>query len=423
MSASRSIKTLAIMLAAAFLLVAGQAVWADDSECIKCHTDADRLQELTKGLKSKGIEGGPVEPMTRAERVLISEDLMEDENHGFLGCEECHGGDPANSDFDTAHKGVVKDPSYAAPGVCNDCHDQTEFYAQSLHYNVKGMKDGLAKRSNPDPAVQAQLDRAFGHCGACHSSCGQCHVSRPTHAGGGLLDGHKYVKTPETDTTCVSCHEYSVAEYSGRIKGNEPDVHAEADMGCLDCHSVKEMHGGEERYDSIHAANNGPECMECHEDIYADGADNKKTHDSHKDKVSCQVCHAQAYTNCANCHLDQDWSSPKKVESWTDFKIGYNPTPNETNPEQFVTVRHVPIYPGMFDRFAKNALSNFNSVPTWKAASPHTIRRQTPQNSDCNNCHAKRDLFLMRKDVARDLVKANHGAMVPPSEVPPRINQ
>lgn len=417
------LKRIAVILIAVLVLLWGHAAQAEDSQCVKCHTDADKLKELTASFKPKGAEdgrGAKLAKVERYQRVYVDPKFLDDENHSAMTCEDCHGGDPSNGDFATAHKGVNLDPSYPAPGVCSECHSEADDYANGLHYNIQGMKAPLKVRGSDDPAVQAKMDKAFANCARCHSSCGQCHINRPVHAGGGVLDGHMVVKTPDMEKTCQSCHGSGVSEFMGRNEGVEADVHSENGMNCLDCHTKEQMHGDKNPYENRFAVESGPACVDCHDDIFADGADNKKTHDAHKDKVSCYVCHAQAYTNCANCHMDKEWG-PGKYESWVDFKIGLNPQPTEKRPEKFVTVRHVPVYPEMFDAYVDDALPNFNHRPTWTTAAPHTIKRQTRQNADCNNCHGNWDLFLMRKDVAKDLIKANRPVMVPPAKVPGKL--
>jgi len=405
-------------------ILAGQPpVLAQDSECIKCHTDLDKLKNITVMLKPKGSDYGrgiKIEPLPRDQRVWVDPKLLEDENHGWMGCEECHGGDPTKPDFDGAHLGIKRDPSYPAPGVCDDCHSETEHYAKSLHTSLRGLKTPIYARADNDPAVLAEVNKAFAHCARCHGSCGQCHLSRPVHGGGGLIAGHLFKKKQPMDQTCRICHGTVFSEFEGGLASTQPDVHQEGGMECLDCHEKAQMHGDGKVYDSRYEVENGPACLDCHEEIFGDQGENKKTHDAHKDKVSCQVCHAQQYLNCASCHLTKDWGEDKYA-SWADFKIGLNHRQSEKRPERFVTVRHVPVHPDLFAPYVDKALTNFNVLPTWKMATPHNIRRQTQQNKDCNNCHGNWNVFLMRRDVEKDLIKANHSVMVPPAKVPTKI--
>jgi thiosulfate/3-mercaptopyruvate sulfurtransferase len=101
-----------------------------------------------------------------------------------------------------------------------------------------------------------------------------------------------------------------------------------------------------------------------------------------------------------------------------EFKVGLNPLQSEKRPERFVTLRHIPTDRGTFDFYVKNAMTDFDKLPTWKLATPHNIRRQTPQNKTCNACHGNPDLFLLEKDVKPEYLKANEKVIIPPDMIP-----
>ncbi|MBW2094619.1 MAG: hypothetical protein JRI80_07000 [Deltaproteobacteria bacterium] len=100
------------------------------------------------------------------------------------------------------------------------------------------------------------------------------------------------------------------------------------------------------------------------------------------------------------------------------FKIGLNPLRSKKRPERFVTLRRVPVAQGTFDFYVKNGLTHFDKLPTWKLATPHNIRRQTPQNKDCNACHGNPELFLLEKDIKAHYANANKTVIVPPELIP-----
>ena len=397
--------------------------------CVVCHTDAEKLKELTRNLspdQPKGPGRGQGLPLQeRWEKVLVDKAFLEDENHGTLGCTECHHGNPDNLNYEIAHKGVVLEPSYPGPGVCDNCHDQSKHYKTSLHYSLRGMKAPLMERADDSATVHKAIDGAFNNCSRCHASCGQCHVSRPVHVSGGLLKGHLFQKSPQMELTCAGCHDSTVQEFKGGFKDVKPDLHfADLDMSCMDCHKAEQMHGDGKEYPNRYAVEDGPKCMDCHDGIYEEGADNKGTHTLHRGRVSCQVCHSQAYANCSACHLEKSWSEGKyKFEM--AFKIGRNPLADDRHPEKFVTVREAPITRDMFDPYVKDALTNFDKLPTWRMATPHNIQRATKQNSDCNNCHGftNKELFLLRTDISRENRNANRGVTVPPRMIPAPIKK
>jgi hypothetical protein len=81
-------------------------------------------------------------------------------------------------------------------------------------------------------------------------------------------------------------------------------------------------------------------------------------------------------------------------------------------------LRHVPVDHDSFKFYVEDGLTNFDALPTWKLATPHNIRRQTPQNKTCNDCHDNKELFLLEKDVETNYLKANKDVIVPPGLLP-----
>jgi len=370
-----------------------------------------------------------VEPLAPHEKLFIDDEFLEeDENHGEIECVTCHDGNPDDPDWKTAHEGLIKDPTFPEAEVCLDCHEEeTANYQQSLHISNGPMGLMVMNRTSEHPDVRGKVDMAMqGHCSQCHSSCGQCHVSRPTGAGGGLLSGHLFVKQPPMEEVCTACHGSRVGnEYLGKNKNSKPDVHLEkAQMKCNGCHTGDQMHGDGNEYENRYEVENGPQCVDCHNKIYGADGLNIETHKTHKGKASCQVCHAQAYTSCFNCHVATDKNDQKyfEVESHSlGFKIGLNPLRSKKYPEKFVTVRHVPVDPDTFKFYVKDGLSRFDMRPTWKMATPHNIRRQTSQNKSCDNCHGNTNLFLMETSVRPNYLKANRSVIVPPNMIPAHV--
>lgn len=366
-----------------------------------------------------------MEPLAPHEKIYVDSEIAEDENHGDLGCEECHGGNPDDPNWETAHEGVVKDPSYPdASETCGACHeDIAEHYQTSLHISLSPYKKIIGMRANPEKTVHEKVESARqGHCNECHSSCGQCHISRPTSVDGGLLDGHLFQKRPPMQEVCTACHGSRIGkEYLGKNKGFKPDIHKEKYFKCIKCHTADEMHGDGRECANRYAVENGPRCRDCHDKIYDPKAENARNHWVHKDKVGCNVCHSQAYKNCYACHFGRDKKGFKYFKtqgSDIQFKIGLNPLQSPKRPERYVLVRHVPVDHKSFDYYVKDGLSNFDALPTWKFATPHNIRRQTPQNKTCNACHGNTDLFLLEKDVKPEYLEANKSVIVRPDQVP-----
>jgi thiosulfate/3-mercaptopyruvate sulfurtransferase len=371
-----------------------------------------------------------VEPLAPHEKVYVDSEIAEDEYHGELGCEECHGGNPDDPNWKTAHKGVVKDPSYPDASLsCGQCHeDIAEHYASSPHISMVTFKKMTEKRLGSNPAKPGTLAECReAHCDGCHSSCGQCHISRPESVEGGLLEGHLFQRRPPMFQVCTACHGSRIEkEYLGKNAGIPPDIHKEKYFKCNKCHTAEEMHGDGNQYGNRYEVENRPECLDCHKEIYSDKSENFSQHKDHKDKLSCQVCHSVPYKNCYSCHVgrdDQGLAYFKTKGSMLNFKIGINPLKSEKRPEKFVTVRHVPVDPNTFKSCANINLSNFDALPTWKLATPHNIRRQTPQNKSCNACHGNNQLFLGKNDVSSEHFEANKKVIVPLEMIPQKVTE
>jgi len=440
---TRTVKAAAIVLVGVALVLGGLIVPTEASECIKCHTNPEKLKEITAYLAAKrptpedlaSISKGPhltveVEPMAPYEKLLVGQEFLKDAKHDALTCEGCHLGDPDDPYWKTAHGGIKRDPSFPAPGVCAKCHeDKVEHYATSLHYTDRPKKMAIKARASEDEAKWAKLEMGVdSQCLSCHSSCGNCHVSRPAAVGGGLLDKHNTVASPPMEETCLVCHGSTTGvEYLGQIEGLEPDVHfEESEMACMDCHNLAEMHGDGQEYDSRYDNESAPACMDCHDDIYESETASLSGHNQHQGKVSCQVCHAQAYVNCSGCHVGQTEQGRRFYEvegPKAGFYIGRNPAKNERHPENFVTVRQAPVAPDTFKFYVRRGLSNFDQVPTFKLATPHNIRRVTTQNSSCNNCHGNEKLFLKGSDMDSALRKANRKVMAVGEVVPEKVRE
>jgi thiosulfate/3-mercaptopyruvate sulfurtransferase len=319
------------------------------------------------------------------------------------------------SDKEAAHEGLTRDP--ASADACGDCHpDQVASEANSLHNNLAGYTRVLQARSSPDK--MAQLDVMMeNHCETCHTTCGQCHVSRPTNLGGGLVAGHEFKGIPPMNLTCTGCHGSRIEnEYKGKNEGVKADVHwMKAGMPCFDCHPADEMHGalGEttHRYDG--PPNPGCQDPDCHPGVAA-GDGNPQHSEGHFEAMSCQTCHSTTYKNCYSCHVGlEDGTAYFKTEpSEMMFKIGRNPLQSEDRPWTYVPVRHVPVDTESFAYYGDDLLPNFDALPTWKYATPHNIQRITPQNETCGSCHGNAEFFLTIEDVASEELEANKDVIV-----------
>lgn len=363
------------------------------------------------------------------EKVLVSDSFLTDPNHGKATCVSCHGGDAAAATRKLAHVGMVSDPTVTGAAKGCSCHaDTVAKNEKSLHTTLAGIRHSFAARNGG--TMGAKHETAFkNHCSRCHGSCGDCHVSVPAAAGGGLLDKHRFKKSPPMALVCTACHGSRVGdEYRGQNAGVAADAHYNKGMQCTGCHTGGELHGeGAATATHRYQVTSAPKCSTCHPDNSAFKA--TFAHTRHRTtagqlKLSCQVCHSVTYKNCSSCHVKLEGGkaiyevNAPSHESLMTFKIGLNPAPDALHPEKWILVRHVPADPADYDYYGPNLLSTFAVAPTWRLATPHNIQRKTPQNADCAGCHGQRKLFLATSDLQTYETAANAGVVVPDTAVP-----
>jgi len=347
------------------------------------------------------------------EKVYLKDTKFLDSTHGKVGCVICHGGNSTAEDKDTAHQAIIIDPS--AEG-CNTCHaDIALLNETSLHTNLTGFTTNLEARGG-DMSEGSPLDTAFGnHCQQCHTTCGQCHVSRPDELGGGLVSSHTFKRTPSMQYNCTACHGSRVGdEYLGGNEGVPGDVHwTQETMTCTACHG-QELHGSGSMVANRYSNTASASCEDCHEDVWTDTAGIPQ-HEQHIGDLECQVCHSLTYKNCYSCHtgLDKEGIPYRTTEpSEMFFKIGLNPIRSSERPYKYVVLRHVPTSANTYDFYGENLLPEFDNASTWKYATPHNIQLHTPQNESCNSCHGNTDIFLTEDDVDPAEREANRGVIV-----------
>jgi hypothetical protein len=360
-------------------------------------------------------------PLEAWEKVFVGGEFLVSV-HNVQNCIGCHGGVEGATDMEAAHEGVVRNPLVDSDRVCGICHvDTTQHAATSLHQNLTGYHTALTARGADfdDPHMLEAFDN---HCDSCHTTCGQCHISRPTEMGSGLLKEHEVKETASMKDTCMACHGARVSnEYQGKNEGVEGSVHwLEGGMPCFECHEVSHYHGDGTEYAHRYDGAPGVDCLECHPGV-APGQSEITEHNVHADKLACEVCHVSGpYKSCYNCHVamdDQGLPYYKSDDSKLTFEIGRNPIQSEDRPWDYVLVRHVPVAPDTFAFYGDDLLPDFDNSPTWKYATPHNIQRVTAQNESCDSCHGNDELFLTVDDVDPEELEANADVIV--EDVPP----
>jgi len=336
--------------------------------------------------------------------------------HALIGCVNCHGGtEPAG--FEQAHDStLIHDPSTNPEQNCNPCHKQiVETNKNSMHTMAWGERTTIAQRElgadadhdDFDGLDSVLTDGFDGECTSCHTTCGQCHVSRPNAVHGGFIDNHTFNRIPDQTDNCMACHGTRIAvDYKGTLVGNKPDVHYMDGKQCWYCHQ-EDMHADASsyatRYHMVDMAGY-PTCEGCHS---AEVASNYY-HGAHWPGsgvgLSCFVCHSQPYYNCNSCHSGGEWrdgyvsiggdvnAGGGDYLEYPGFRIGYNYN-QDLHDGKWIVVRHIPVSVDSYEPWGHNTLAAYDARPTWEYSSPHNIRRFTAQTDTtggvtCSeNCH------------------------------------
>ena len=102
--------------------------------------------------------------------------------------------------MEEAHTGMFRDPSVPGETGCTACHDENfarsacdqchetavTNTANSLHTTLNGYITAIEDRCGCEFDDQGVGDFFDNRCAGCHTTCGQCHVSRPNSVGGGF---------------------------------------------------------------------------------------------------------------------------------------------------------------------------------------------------------------------------------------------
>ncbi|MGF1659487.1 MAG: hypothetical protein ACFCUS_08650 [Rubrimonas sp.] len=244
--------------------------------------------------------------------------------HAFIGddCASCHRGDDRAADEEAAHAGVVARPGHMADAAetCGACHlDHVENVAGGLMHTGRGMVSVTRFTFGESPHSDLPADLAdLGDSPAdsyLRKMCASCHLGQELHSigshdpignrGGGCLACHLPPKPDArtqnathpaltaqvSDANCVGCHSRSgriSLNYAGMAevdddalrraeRGNlgrlpdgrlvevlHADLHHQAGMGCVDCHTIRDVMGP--THGHAHASEAVDiQCADCHD--------------------------------------------------------------------------------------------------------------------------------------------------------------
>lgn len=368
------------------------AVASTGGSCVECHTS---LAALTASKAPTTLD---------ASALVVSEKFLKS-GHNAKSCPSCHGGNPLSKSKTGAHQKLVKDPVASDGGrtACGQCHaDIVARHTGSLHYTTQGIKNAFFGRLSKDKETCKMAKESWRSkaCVDCHASCGSCHVAKPRDpwvitGPKGLLSGHefqRFEKKSDTEKTCYICHAGSITDPEAGFQ--KYDVHNKVGMGCMSCHTEKEVHGNGVTYQTM--INSGAvttECRQCHEKVT--GSWHSQTH---LDRVTCQSCHSMPYRNCTECHgwqrINDKASAPFKITYAIKLGVAHG---------KLTTLVKGPVDTKMLlDQGLPEILpANRLNVPqsSWYAGVPHNVIRPKPSQELCDRCHGPGTALLTERDL------------------------
>jgi hypothetical protein len=191
--------------------------------------------------------------------------------------------------------------------------DIPETFATSLHATRRGKANWYAKENGGfENFTNVPMDSL--PCLDCHAAnyADGTPVDPETYEPG-CRDCHDFANkgTEVAQATCLPCHSRQGVEIN--MSTSNPmfsDVHRDAGMECVDCHTLREMHGDGIEYASMRAEGAmDAACTNCHPTSQL--ADNSE-HNVHAEDIYCTACHVQTVQTCYSCHFETEVYGHKK---------------------------------------------------------------------------------------------------------------
>jgi cytochrome b subunit of formate dehydrogenase len=271
----------------------GSQLGPEANRCAMCHTEPALWDESNQ-------------------RLLIDLEKLGPDAHWQQGvnCHDCHGGDPATTDFSAAHVGLV--PVGKMRQRCVLCHEAQRLdLVKSVHAKA-GARD---ERGRGLP-----LD-----CSKCHGPDAHAILSAKNHDSPVFLNNQV--------NTCGSCHREDQETYDDTVHGKglyESGLLVTA--VCADCHGAHGIYYAADRRSMLHMSNVAATCSKCHqfiaerlaESVHGRGTglgsatEQPAAGGKIKRHPSCTDCHQghhllrsdvaefrlELANSCGNCHAD-----------------------------------------------------------------------------------------------------------------------
>lgn len=211
-----------------------------------------------------------------------------------------------------------------------DVQKEECLFLSGLHASVRGMSYWYDK-SNGGLETVTGIPFADLGCNKCHiASCDTCHKTKMNGKAGYSVNAAK------NQDKCLKCHgRESLMMMKIDKESNTPDVHVANGMGCMDCHTAREIHGDGVEYKTMKQPGAmDVTCEQCHE-----SPPQGISHTVHGNKLDCKACHVRQVVSCTNCHVETMMKEKKRVSlpvSGWKFLMNYNGKVTSANMQTFV---------------------------------------------------------------------------------------
>ncbi len=262
-----------------------------------------------------------------------------------------------------------------SPSVSTDYFPWDEYYETSLH------RTGMGKQTFYNEVPNGGFEKFTGVpynglvCQGCHTpglgygtvqgerGCQSCHETDDPQLGAEVNVGL-------TDGVCGPCHSRQKAEALVHGFG---DVHRDAGMDCMACHTLGDMHGDGTAYASmLDPGAIDSDCADCHLEVASNSY-----HNLHGSNVSCSACHIESVVTCNNCHFESEIEVHKKI-AYGQFKNW-----------KFLLNRDGMVEIGNY----QSATYDGHAVVAFGPYYAHTIQKDAVSCGDCHGSAAVTDWF------------------------------
>jgi len=259
-----------------------------------------------------------------------------------------------------------------------------EYYETSLHRTGMGKQTFYNEVPNGGFETYVQVPYEELACRGCHTpglgfgtvqgerGCLSCHDTDNPTLGAEVPDA-------TLQGVCGVCHSRQKAE---ALVHGYADVHRDAGMGCMDCHSLEDVHGDGTEYASmLEEGAIDARCSDCH------GTPPGNTyHNIHGSAVDCTACHTQSVVTCNNCHIE--------TELETGAKLAYG----QFKDWNFLLNRNGKVHTGNY----QSVVFEDKTIVAYGPFYAHTIVRNAV--SGCGDCHGNAAVDDWFDDGVIDLV-------------------